>query len=70
MKLSEVDIDEDVEITELLSDDEVRLRSLGISEGCIICPLRNNNSTMIVNVRGCRYAVSKELTDCILVKRL
>lgn len=72
MKLTDAKINERVEIVELLNSDEYqqRLRSLGVVEGCEVCPLRNNDSTLILDVRGCRYAVGKEIAECILVKRL
>jgi Fe2+ transport system protein FeoA len=72
MKLTEAVINEKLEVIELLTSTEYqeRLHALGVVEGCEICPLRNNNSTMVVDVRGCRYALGKEITECILVKRL
>jgi len=47
-----------------------KLHSLGITKGCEICPLRNQDFMMIVDIRDCRYALGKEITDCILVKRI
>lgn len=72
MKLSDAEMHEKHTIVELLSQTELqeRLQALGVVEGCEICPLRTNNATMIVDVRGCRYALSKDITDCILVRRL
>jgi Fe2+ transport system protein FeoA len=70
MKLSEAKNNEKLRIVDLLNTNEYRerLHALGIIEGCEICPLRKENSNMIVNVRNCRYALGKEITDCILVK--
>jgi Fe2+ transport system protein FeoA len=72
MKLSDANNNEQLEVIGLESNVEYleRLHSLGIMEGCAICPLRNQDSTMIVDVRGCRYALGKEITECILVRRL
>jgi hypothetical protein len=72
MKLSEAENNEKLEIVDVLNSNEQRekLHSLGITKGCEICPLRNQDRIMIVDVRDCRYALGKEITDCILVKRI
>ena len=71
MKLTDAKIDEKLEIVQISKNVyEQRLSALGMIEGCEICPLRNNDGTVLVDVRGCRYALGKEISECILVKPL
>lgn len=70
MNLNEVPEDERVEITDVDSVYQERLTALGFTEGCEVCPLRKNDTTLLVSVRDCRYAIGKEVAECIHVKRL
>jgi Fe2+ transport system protein FeoA len=71
MKLSEAENNKNLKVVELDTEEHrERLQSLGIFEGCEICPLFNQDSTMVIDVRGCRYALGKAITECILVRRL
>lgn len=72
MKLSDAENKEKLEIVDVLNSNELceKLHALGITRGCEICPLRNQDFMMIVDIRDCRYALGKEITDCILVKRI
>lgn len=71
MKLIDAKIDEKLEIVQISKNVyEQRLSALGMIEGCEICPLRNNDGTLLVDVHGCRYALGKEISECILVKRI
>ena len=71
MKLTDAKIDEKLEIVQIYKNGyEQRLSAMGMIEGCEICPLRNNNGTLLVDVLGCRYALGKEISECIVVKPL
>jgi Fe2+ transport system protein FeoA len=71
MKLTDIDEKEKVEITNITpSPDTEKLHVLGMVEGCEICPIMKNDNAMLVDVRGCRYAIGNEVAECILVKRL
>ena len=70
MKLSDAEENENLEVTDIQSDIQDRLRAMGVFEGCAICPLLCSNDNTVIEVQGCRYAISKDLADCIIVKRL
>jgi Fe2+ transport system protein FeoA len=68
MKLTDTKINEKVKITSVDSGSyQHRLLSMGMIEGCSVCPLQKNGTTILVDVNGCHYAMSKEITDCIHV---
>jgi len=69
MNLNEVNEDETVEVTDVDATYQERLSALGFVKGCEVCPLRKNNTTMLVSIRDCRYAIGKEVAECIHVKR-
>ena len=71
MKLTDAENHKKLTVIELHNTPyEERLRILGFREGCEVCPLMNNGSSMVVGVDNCRYAIGKEITDCILVEQL
>jgi len=45
-----------------------KLSVLGFVSGCKVCPLTIHDQTVIIDVKGCRYAMSKELVDHINVE--
>lgn len=68
MKLTDASLNQTVYITEITHNDKsARLLELGMVSGCAVCPLRNENGTMLVDVRGCRYALGKDVAECIFV---
>jgi len=68
MKLTDAKVDEALKIISVDSGSyQHRLLSMGMIEGCSVCPLQKNGTTTLVDVGGCRYALSKEITDCIHV---
>lgn len=70
MKLTDTKVNEKVEITSVDSGSyQHRLLSMGMIEGCPVCPLQKNGTTTLVDVNGCRYALSKDITDCIHVSK-
>jgi len=69
MKLSEATIDIRCHVTDIINaESQARLLPLGMLVGCEICPLRHSGDTTLVDVRGCRYALNKEVSDSILVE--
>ena len=71
MKLTDIDEKEKVEITDITPNPySERLQVLGMVEGCEICPIMKNDNGVLVDVRGCRYAIGNDLAECILVKRI
>ena len=70
MKLTDAHIQEKLKILYVDSGShQNKLLSMGIIEGCPVCPLQKNGTTTLVDVNGCRYAMSKEITDCIHVSK-
>jgi len=72
MKLTDAKVDEKLEVVQLedSSEYQAKLSAMGFVEGCEVCPLHKNDNTMLVQIKGCRYALGKEAAECILVKRL
>ena len=70
MKLSDVELNTSCEIVDVVADENYqhRLAELGMLVGCSICPLRKNHGTLVLDVQGCRYALGKQLSDCIIVR--
>jgi Fe2+ transport system protein FeoA len=71
MKLIEASINKKLKVIDIeQTNDSCKLSCLGINEGCEICLINCNKTTTIVEVRGCKYILGKEITDCIFVENL
>ena len=69
MKLTDVTIGKTITVINV-DDCEYshKLSVLGFVSGCKVCPLNTIDETVIVDIKGCRYAMSKELVDHINVE--
>jgi Fe2+ transport system protein FeoA len=47
-----------------------RLSILGFVSGCRVCPLNNLDGTVLVDIQGCRYAMSQEIAKHINVEKI
>lgn len=47
-----------------------RLSVLGFVSGCKVCPLDNLGGTLLVDIKGCHYAMSQEIAEHINVEEI
>jgi Fe2+ transport system protein FeoA len=69
MKLTDAELN--TTLTVITVDDceyRNRLSILGFVSGCKVCPLNNLDGTVLIDIQGCRYAVSKEIAKHINVE--
>jgi Fe2+ transport system protein FeoA len=69
MKLTEATLNKTLKVIEVTDCEyKYKLSVLGISQGCTVCPLNNLNGTVLVDIKGCRYAMSQEIAEHINVE--
>ena len=69
MKLTDAKLNKEITVISVDNCEyQNRLSALGFVSGCKLCPLENTNGTMLLDLQGCRYAMSKEIVDHINVE--
>jgi len=69
MKLTEAELHKRFNVVDIQSCPyQQRLLELGIMKGCEVCPLNNLNGTVLVDIKGCRYAFGEEIAKHINVE--
>ena len=69
MKLTDAELNKTLTIIKVDNCDyQHKLSVLGFVSGCRVCPLNNLVETVLVDMKGCRYAVSKEVAEHINVE--
>ena len=69
MKLTDAELKKTLTVIEI--DDceyQHKLSVLGFVSGCKVCPLDNLGGTLLVDIKGCHYAMSKEIAEHINVE--
>ena len=69
MKLNDVKLHKTMSIIEV-DDCEYthKLSVLGFVSGCRVCPLMDLDGTLLVDIKGCHYAMSQEIAEHINVE--
>lgn len=69
MKLTDIKLNKETTVISVDNCEyQQKLLVLGFVSGCKVCPLQNSNDTILVDIKGCRYAMSKELLNHINVE--
>lgn len=69
MKLTDAKLNKEITVISVDNCEyQHKLSVLGFVSGCKVCPLENTNDTVLVDIKGCRYAMSKEIVDHINVE--
>ncbi len=69
MKLNDAKLHKTMSIVEV-DDCEYthKLSVLGFVSGCRVCPLMDLDGTLLVDIKGCHYAMSQEIAEHINVE--
>jgi Fe2+ transport system protein FeoA len=69
MKLTDAELKKPLTVVEVDNCEYLhRLSVLGFVSGCKVCPLDNLSGTVLVDIKGCRYVMSKEIAERINVE--
>ena len=69
MKLTDAELHKTMSVVEVDNCEyQHRLSALGFVSGCKVCPLENRVGTVLVDIKGCHYAMSKEIAEHINVE--
>jgi Fe2+ transport system protein FeoA len=69
MKLTDAELKKTLTIIEV-DDCEYtqKLSVLGFVSGCRVCPLMDLSGTLLIDIKGCHYAMSQEIVEHINVE--
>ena len=71
MKLTDAKLHKTMSVVEVDNCEyQYRLSVLGFVSGCKVCPLENRDGTVLVDIKGCHYVMSKEIAEHIDVEEI
>lgn len=69
MKLTDVKLNKETTVISVDNCEyQQKLLVLGFISGCKVCPIQSSDETFLVDIKGCRYMMSKEVVEHINVE--